>query len=168
MSIKGVPIRECNMETFGAEPAHEFLDYMFPINRWKPGVIYREKYGLHPPAIEKIININLRVTLQVFLNDKVVGKFKDPNLIRLHIPNLSFPYFYDKEFDDIIYKSEPGKCWTAEQLAKVTGGKWIVPPPQGWFTQALFFSSSKHIKTPCLALVTPKSGKTFLDNLDTQ
>ena len=166
LSIKGAPMRECYMEPFGDETPHEFLDYMWPVNRWKTGVIYREKFGMSPPAIDKILNLNLCVTLRVFLEEKVVDEFKAPNSIKMRIPNLTYPYFYDKEFDDIIYQSEPGKCWNAEQLAKVTGGEWIVPPPKDWYTQALFFSSSKNISTPCLALLTRNSSTKFLENIN--
>lgn len=138
LSIKGVPIKECDMPPYGRFQDHEFLDYMWPVNRWKPGVIYREKYSMLAPLekgsrVFKVANVDLQVEITVTVNRKVIGVFKDPSLIKMRIADL--PY-YNTEFDDIIYQSEPGKCWTAEQLAKVTGGEWIVQPPKGWYVQS--------------------------------
>jgi UDP-N-acetylmuramyl pentapeptide synthase len=31
----------------------------------------------------------------------------------------------------------PGPVWTAEQLAQITGGQWLVPPPAGWSVQSV-------------------------------
>ena len=77
--------------------------------------------------------VNLQMILTVAIDREAVGEFKSPDLIIMRIAGLPW---YNTDFDDIIYKSEPGKCWTAEQLAKVTGGEWIVPPPEGWYIQS--------------------------------
>ena len=138
LSIRGVPVRECDMPPYGAGQVHEFLDYMFPTNRWKAGVIYHERFGLMAPLPKfrnKMANIDLQIIIKVLDGTETLGVFKVPNLIKMQIAGL--PSLYNTDFDDIIYQSEPGKCWTAEQLAKVTGGKWIVPPPEGWYIQTL-------------------------------
>lgn len=166
LEIMGVPVRECDMRHYGAEyRRHEFCDNMWPVNRWKVGVIYRDRYGLLPPRDEKnLANTDLQINVKVISDNKVLGEFKAPNLIKMQIEDL--PY-YNTEFDDIIYQSEPGKCWTAEQLAKVTGGEWIVPPPEGWYAQSFkLASTSTKIKSrPTVFLATNDDAyKKILDN----
>ena len=134
LSIVGAPVRECSMPAYGKGMDHEFCDYMFPVNRWKVGVIYREKFGLRPAETRQLANVNLRVEMNVTIDGNIVGTFTDPKLIEMRLP---FTPYYKTDFDEIIYKSDPGKCWTAEQLAKVTGGEWIVPPPQDWYIQSM-------------------------------
>ncbi|MBR0061454.1 MAG: CapA family protein, partial [Selenomonadaceae bacterium] len=137
LSIRGVSVRECDMTPYGAGQAHEFLDNMYPTDRWKAGVIYREKFALLAPipkVRDKMANIDLQISIRVLDDAKVIGEFKDPDLIKMRIEK--FP-IYNSNFDDVIYRSEAGKCWTAEQLAKVTGGEWIVAPPEGWHVQTI-------------------------------
>ena len=133
LSIKGVPVRECDMPPYSQGSKRKFLKFSCPVNRWKPGIIYREKFGLFPPEIDKTANVDLQLEMKVALDGKTIGEFREPDLIKMRIANL--PY-YNTDFDNIIYHSELGKCWTAEQLAKVTGGEWIVPPPKGWYIRS--------------------------------
>jgi UDP-N-acetylmuramoyl-tripeptide--D-alanyl-D-alanine ligase len=170
LSIKGIPVRECDMPPYGTEQAHEFLDYMFPTNRWKPGVIYHEKIGLSSPQIKLIANVDLQVEIKVTADAEIVGVFKSPKLIKMKIGGL---LYFNDEFDDIIYQSEPGKCWTAEQLAKVTGGKWIVPPPKGWYINSFSRNDpliNKIYPQPTLFLAAEIKGsdshKKILKNVD--
>ena len=142
LEITGVPVRECNMRPYGAEyRQHEFCDNMWPVDRWKVGVIYRDRYGLLPPRDEKdLANVDLQINVKVMSDREVLGEFKAPDLIKMQIEGL---LYHNSDFDEIIYQSEPGKCWTAEQLAKATGGEWIVPPPEGWYIQSFRLSSNK-------------------------
>lgn len=166
LSIRAVPARECLVMPFGKGQEHEFLDFMWPVNRWKVGVIYREKFCLRPPAANKLANIPFRVKMTVASSKEILGKFQDSNLIKLQIANLKYPY-YSTEFDDIIYQSELGKCWTAEQLAKVTGGEWIVPPPEGWYMQSLIVSfESKLPRSNLLLVKTAADLKSLVGNSD--
>ena len=137
LSIRGMPVRECIMTPYGKGQAHEFLDHMFPTNRWKPGVIYREKFNLLSPLKRfggEVANVDLQVVIRLLIGNEIFGEYKASDLIKMRLPDLPR---YETDFDDIIYQSKPGKCWTAEQLAKITGGKWIVPPPENWFVQTL-------------------------------
>lgn len=145
LSTRAVPQRECRVTPYGYGQAHEFLDSMWPVNRWKPGVIYRERFGLRPPEADRLANVPLRVQIKVILGEDELGSYTFPDLIKMKITGLRYPY-YDIDFDDIIYQSEPGKCWTAEQLAKVTGGKWIVPPPKDFYIQ--YFSNVLEANPP--------------------
>lgn len=44
---------------------------------------------------------------------------------------------YRTEFPEGIRHSKPGQTWTAEQLEAVTGGRWLVRPPEGWFVKSI-------------------------------
>lgn len=132
LEMKAVPLRECRVEPYkGTERV--ILDSEYPVKFWRPGVIYYDIYKLNPPLMNKLANIDLQMELKVIIDGIVVNEFKDPDLIKVRIPELPC---YKTEFDDIIYQSKPGICWTAEQLAAVTGGEWIVPPPKGWYVQS--------------------------------
>ena len=166
LSIGGVPVRECLMPAYGSGQEHDFLDYMYPTNRWKVGVIYREKFNLLPPA-RRLANVNLRMEVVVSAGKEALGQFTDSDLIRMRLSDLTQR---DMQFDDIIYQSKPGKCWTAEQLAKVTGGKWIVPPPEGWYVQN--FNKLKILggdRPRMMVIDTPNANlarQKILDNID--
>src|SRR5690606_35349475 len=44
---------------------------------------------------------------------------------------------YRTDFPEIIHRCELGRTWTADQLEAVTGGKWLVKPPEGWFVRSV-------------------------------
>ena len=121
LQILGVPERECRMKLFGAGMMHQPCDWQFPVERWTPGVIYRERIGLIPPA--RLSNIDVRIEVRVWVDGKFSAPFVDPQLISARFPHTPF---YRTQFPDIILQSTPGKCWTAAQLAAVTGGRWLV------------------------------------------
>ena len=164
LSIRGVPVRECDMPSYGAGQAHEFCDHMWPTNRWQPGIIYRDRFGLMAPLPkdrDKMGNVDLQVSVKVSFARKVIGEYIAPDLIKMQIAKLTFPR-YKTDFDDIIYQSKPGKCWTAEQLEKVTGGKWIVPPPKGFYINSFSRNDSlvrSFKERPALFLANIMNGK---------
>lgn len=168
LEITGVPVRECEMPPYGTEyRRHEFCDNMWPVNRWKVGVIYRDRYGLLPPRDDKnLFNTDLRIEIKVTADKILLGEFKAPDIIQMRIEDL--PY-HNTDFDDIIYQSEPGKCWTPEQLAKVTGGKWIVPPPEGWHVESFLLDNYLGLKLgsrPTLLLAQTKKVLENINELD--
>lgn len=160
LTIKGVPARECDAPIYGqGKITHDFLDYMYPVNRWKAGVIYREKIGLLPPRNEnKLVNVDLRIEISVTADEEILGEWKAPDLIKMQIEGL---LYHKTEFDDIIYQSEAGKCWTAEQLAKVTGGEWLVPPPAGWYAQSFRLAANNTEVKPRPTLLLATNDKAY-------
>lgn len=90
LEVTGVPVHECDMRPYGAEyRAHEFCDNMWPVNRWKAGVIYRDRYGLLPPRdVSNLVNVNLQIKVKVKAGEKTLGKFLSPNLIKMQIAGL--------------------------------------------------------------------------------
>lgn len=83
----GVPVIEKSMPNIGAGMFHQGCDWMWPTNRWKPGVIYYERFGLRPPGIREMVNVG--ITLQVLVLDgkEILGKYIYPKSIQLQIPN---------------------------------------------------------------------------------
>ncbi|MBR6712443.1 MAG: CapA family protein [Selenomonadaceae bacterium] len=168
LEITGVPVRECDMPPYGSEyRRHEFCDNMWPVNRWKVGIIYRDRYGLLPPRDDsRLANVDLQIEVKVTAEGMLLGEFKDPNLIKMRISGL--PY-YKTDFDDIIYQSEVGKCWTPEQIAKITGGKWLVPPPAGWHVESFRLDNYLGLKLglrPTLLLAQTKKAPVDVSDLD--
>ena len=163
LSIKSVPVLECAMTPYSINMTHEFLDYMYPTNRWQAGVIYRERVGLPSPPV--LTNVDLQVGIKVFYGRESLGEFKAPNLIKMQIANLPL---HKTDFDDVIYQSEPGKCWTSEQIAKVTGGEWIVPPRRDWYVNSLSKSDAKGknlMPRPTLFVATTANFKNYYEQL---
>ncbi|SEH23276.1 UDP-N-acetylmuramyl pentapeptide synthase [Selenomonas sp. KH1T6] len=39
-----------------------------------------------------------------------------------------------------LYQSIVGQCWNAQQLAEITGGEWIVPPPPSWYVRSVSYN----------------------------
>lgn len=154
LQILGVPLRECRMGTFGSGMIHDFCDWQYPTERWKQGVIYHERLGLRPSS--RFSNIDIRIEIRVQINGKFSKPFIDPQLIKIDLKNLPQ---YRTEFPNAIYKSKPGQCWNAEQLAAVTGGKWIVPPPKGWFIQSIahHFGNVGAVKPPTLFITASRA-----------
>ncbi|MBQ9480491.1 MAG: hypothetical protein IJU71_13185, partial [Selenomonadaceae bacterium] len=153
------PVRECKMPPHGLNNMqHDFCDWMFPVDRWKPNVIYRERFGLRPPQPDQLANVDLKVEIQVSIDGKFSEPFIDTQLIKLKYPHK--PY-YRTEFPDVIYKSKPGQCWNAEQLAAVTGGKWIVEPPEGWFVQSLSISEGYRTEIPLPTMFVAYTGPQY-------
>ena len=163
LSIRGVPVLECVMTPYSISMTHEFLDYMWPTDRWQPGVIYRERFGLPSPPV--LTNVDLQVEIKVFYGRETIGEFKAPNLIKMQIAKLPL---CKTDFDDVIYQSEPGKCWTAEQIAKVTGGEWIVPPRKNWYVNSLSKSDDKgkyFLPRPTLFVATTANSQDYYEQL---
>ena len=151
--IEARPIHECNMAPYGNGMEHDLCDWMWPVNRWKPGVIYREKFGLRAPDLKRISNVPLQIQIRLNVNGKWFGPFKDPHLIELQLPHA--PHF-NRTFPDIIYRSKPGQCWNAEQIRQVTGGRWLVVPPDDWFANSIVRgrNSMKELPAPHMFVVS--------------
>ena len=51
---------------------------------------------------------------------------------------------YRQAFADKVYDRHTVGTWDAEQLQSITRGKWLKPPPKGWYIDAVV-NSQKHI-----------------------
>ena len=87
IQILGVPTIKDSMPNFGSNMEHQACDWMFPTNRWKPGVIYREKFGLLSPDEKDIVNGNICVQVAVFDGKTELDRYIHPTTIELQLPN---------------------------------------------------------------------------------
>lgn len=155
LDIRAVPTQATDMPYWGKSMDHDPCDWQMPTSRWQPGVIYRDFYGLRPPQPGKLKNIDLR--LEIGLAGKSLTMSPRPldlDIVKVQIPELDRrkqahkrhsrstvdgrkPPAYRSEFPEVIYRETPGQTWDAEQITALTGGTWLVPPPQNWFVRSV-------------------------------
>lgn len=136
IQFSAIPERECRMPVFSLNTSQAGNNSVLFTSKWIAGAAYKIIFNLEMPPLEKIANADLTLELFVILNEKVCGIYRDPQKIKMnfsHTPN------YNLNFPDSIYQNEIGKHWTAKQLADVTGGKWIVPPPENWYVNSVVY-----------------------------
>ncbi|NYT26109.1 CapA family protein [Alcaligenaceae bacterium] len=145
LDIRAVPVRATRMRPWGLSMDHDPCDWMMPTSRWKPGVIYRDYYGLRPPYLKEWENVDLQLTVDLVSTRHASRPTPLPFIIRLAVPGkdqvttppITSAPAYRTEFPDSIRSCLPGQTWTADQLETVTGGKWLARPPEGWFVRSL-------------------------------
>ena len=146
LDIRGVPKHQTTMRPWGAAMDHDPCDWMVPTSRWHPGTIYRDYYGLRPPRMSEWENVDLQLTVGIISKKYPSNPVMLPPAISLAFPDKSVaqsqspdnqPIHYRDTFPELINDCLPGETWTAEQLEAVTQGKWLVPPPKGWFVKSV-------------------------------
>ena len=88
--ILGAPTFKGAMPNFGAgidDRGHQPCDWMWPTNRWKSGVIYRERFGLRPPNKNDLFNIDLQLKISVLDGKTEIGKYISPPIVEIQIPD---------------------------------------------------------------------------------
>ncbi|MBQ9452038.1 MAG: CapA family protein, partial [Desulfovibrio sp.] len=156
ISLLGVPLRKCTMPPFGNGMEHEGCDWMWPTNRWKPGTIYREWFGLRPPNQPRMVSSDLQLEIRVTCGTQTFGPYIFPTTCALRLPNS--PY-YRGDVPESALHSLPRQCWNAQQLADVTGGTWSPPPPEGWFVSAVVRGSKQISMVPQPVLYVASTSK---------
>lgn len=154
IDIRAVPMRESTMPAWGQAMDHDPCDWMMPTSRWVPGVIYRDYYGLRPPYLKDLQNVDLHVTIRLVSGRGTSAPLTLPITVKLAIPgkntvanketSAAMAPVYRTTFPDVIYDSKPGQTWTATQLAAITQGRWVVEPPEGWYAKSVI-AGAKHI-----------------------
>lgn len=148
LNIRGVPVQATTMPVWGKSMDHDPCDWLAPTSRWRPGVIYRDFFGLRAPRKHRLINVDLRIEVGILSR-------KHPNVppylgpvLKMAIPGLESPPAsianptYRTQFPASIQDCLPGQTWTASQLLEATGGTWLVPPPEGWFVRSVAYQRS--------------------------
>lgn len=149
LDIRAVAPASLRMRPWGESMDHDPCDWMMPTSRWKPGRIYRDYYGLRPPRIEGWRDTVLDIVAGLASrHGKAADWVKLPCKVELALPASpalsagSGPY--RTEFAELPPDRDPAQTWNADQLEYVTGGKWLVRPPQGWFARSVV-RGGKHI-----------------------
>ncbi|MBF0213156.1 MAG: CapA family protein [Magnetococcales bacterium] len=148
--VQAAPVSRTKMPVWGLGMDHDPCDWMIPTSRWQPGVIYRDYYGVRAPQMSDLENIDLQIRIGLVSKVHAVKPIALPFIVKMEIPGKDpgepapDQNKYRTVFPPIIHQCAPGQTWTAEQLAAVTGGEWLVPPPKGWFVRSVV-AASKHI-----------------------
>ena len=129
------PTPGSRMPAWGLGMDHDPCDWMWPTRRWQPGRIYRDRYGLRPPARRLLVDDLLQLEVQVIGGEASGGPVALPIWRRLRaMSESSMPARVPAASatpDDVV------KTWSAAQLAEVTGGHWLVPPPADWHVRSV-------------------------------
>lgn len=147
LSLLAVPLGDSTMPEWGRGMDHDPCDWMQPTSRWQPGKIYRDYYGLRPPQKQQLENRTLQLQIRVLGNQASDAAYLYPKTISMRMPNLPTGYLsreYRTDFTGLNLQVASGQTWTAEQLAQITGGKWLVAPPKNWFVRSVV-NGKKHI-----------------------
>jgi UDP-N-acetylmuramyl pentapeptide synthase/D-alanine-D-alanine ligase-like ATP-grasp enzyme/acylphosphatase len=144
LDIRGVPVKPTKMRPWGTGMDHDPCDWMAPTSRWLPGVIYRDYHGLRPPYLTDWENIDLRLTAGIISRQYAnVAPVPLQHVIHLAVPgkdqiaSTQVAPTYKTDFPQIIHDCKPRQTWSAEQLQAITGGKWLVRPPEGWYVRSV-------------------------------
>lgn len=85
---KGAPV------VWGAGMDHDPCDWMLPTSRWVPGLIYRDYFGLRPPASKVLRNAALEVEIRLLGNGRKTDTVRVPSdigAIKLVVPSPPNP-----------------------------------------------------------------------------
>ena len=148
---------------WGLGCSHDPCDWMWPVSRWKPGQIYRDFYTLRPSVVRNWLDETLTLSVGLVSHLGKTERFPLPHRVRFELsPKAGFavlrasPAQYEIHSLDSISPT-PEILWTAEQIEEVTGGKWVVRPPEGWFVRSVTHKSRQlgnwDIKAPKLLAV---------------
>jgi len=142
IQFRAVPMRSTRMPAWGEGMDHEPCDWMWPTSRWEPGRIYRDRYGLRAPRPGLLESDVLQ--LEVRLRGALAELPPARRLFvwcGLRVPEAPVPL--PERPAPVLTALRPGASaqpapvWTAEQLQRITGGRWLVEPPPGWFVNSV-------------------------------
>ncbi len=149
IDIKAVPVRPGKMRPWGRAMDHDPCDWLVPTRAFRPGQLYRDFYGLRPPYLKDWENGELAVEIGIVSKRHVAPAIRLPIKVALSIAERPQPAqmsqdrrpsrarVYRETFPPEIDACIKGQTWTADQLAAVTGGHWLVAPKPGWFVRSV-------------------------------
>ncbi|MDT0217210.1 CapA family protein [Alcaligenes sp. AB3] len=151
LDFRAAPVRRTSMSPWGIAMDHDPCDWMMPTSRWQAGKIYRDFYSLRPPYLPKLKNVPLQLEVGLKSAEAAFARVKLPRVVHLAIPGRDEElrpekglHTYRTDYPAITRRDEQDKTWTADELAQVTGGIWLVQPPEGWYVKSLV-AGEKHI-----------------------
>jgi UDP-N-acetylmuramyl pentapeptide synthase/poly-gamma-glutamate capsule biosynthesis protein CapA/YwtB (metallophosphatase superfamily) len=142
VQFRAMPMRSTTMPPWGEAMDHDPCDWMWPTSRWEPGRIYRDRYGLRPPRPSLLESDVLQVEVRVRGDAADLPPARRlPVWCGLRVPGLPTP-LPDRPAPVLAALRSgagptPAPLWTAGQLQRVTGGRWLVAPPPGWFVNSV-------------------------------
>src|SRR5699024_8910451 len=152
--FRAEPKQKTSMPAWGRSRDHDPCDWLWPTSCWKEGKIYRDFYGLRPPQPRQLENVPLILTVALVSNSNQIERVRLSKEFELSFgfakkaENKSYVEAQKENSKSVVYKtnfpqlgafgsSDGVATWTAEQLALITGGVWLVEPPKGWFVRSV-------------------------------
>lgn len=144
LDFQAHPESDSRLGHWGASCDHDPCDWMWPTSRWQRGAIYRDQYALRPPSIkhwqDATLQLSVRLKAAAAVTDRVYlpvsAKFA-LNPREAFAVLRAFPPQYRVFPKDQLVGAPDERLWTAEQLQKITGGRWLQEPPPEWYIRAL-------------------------------
>lgn len=128
---------------WGRSSSHDPCDWMWPLRRWTPDQIYRDFYTLRPSSVTNWLDSTLTLSVGLVSHQGKTDRVTLPQKIRLALsPKAGFrvllanPAQYEVPALNKISPT-PVILWTAQQLEEITGGTWLVKPPEGWYVSSV-------------------------------
>lgn len=159
LEVTAVPSWEEGTKPWGLGMDHDFCDWLLPTSRWCPGVVYRDFYGIRPPARKEWVNTELRLQLRLLTGaGSERGRVRLPVYFGLGLPEkpaMRWPFIqrsYRSDFSLLPPAREQTYAWDAAQLQAVTGGVWLTPPAHDWHVSSVVRgrSHAAMVKPPTL------------------
>jgi UDP-N-acetylmuramoyl-tripeptide--D-alanyl-D-alanine ligase len=129
---------------------HDPCNWMWPTSRWQPGLVYRDVHALQPPVAAQLHDVELQIEVGLVSAAMQVERVRVPKFVAFAVradkatpaPLKAYPPppRYRALSADLLPPDLPGaagQTWNAEQLVAVTGGRWLVAPPPGWFVRSV-------------------------------
>ncbi|MGP5311031.1 CapA family protein [Vreelandella alkaliphila] len=149
LNIQGIPVRGTTMAPWGRGMDHDPCDWMMPTSRWQPGLIYRDYYGLRPPHLRNLKNIDLQIKAGIVSQKKEVPPVSLPTIVRLAIPGKDEP----QPTADLRQNVNKERCsFSSSELPQVIGGYWVYPPKEEVYVD-YFVSGAGLVKNPRTCMV---------------
>ncbi|MDR2239750.1 MAG: CapA family protein [Zoogloeaceae bacterium] len=123
---------------------HDPCDWMWPTSRWRPGLIYRDFCSLRWPDLREWIDLSLILSVRLVNDDGSTARYRLPGRIEVKLSqefglklSRAHPVKYVVPPPEEISPTPPGVLWSAKQLEEITGGTWLVRPPETWFVRSV-------------------------------
>ncbi|WP_445357545.1 CapA family protein [Microbulbifer sp. ANSA002] len=149
LDFRAIPTLQSSMPCWGTSMDHDPCDWQLPTSHWEPNTIYRDFFGLRAPASRDLSDAELHLYVGLISNKTKIKPIPIPGVMsKLSLtPQREYQKskipVYRTKFPDIIYDHLPGQTWNAEQLATISGGTWLEPPPKDkeWFVSSVVSDS---------------------------
>lgn len=133
---------------WGVACDHDPCDWMWPTSRWSSRTIYRDRYSLRPPSIKCWRDETLQLSVGLKCGEQRTERIKLPIEIKFKLsPKEAFsvlranpPQYRAPAKEEI--PPTPQVLWDAQQLERITGGKWLTRPPHYWYIRSISHKSN--------------------------
>ncbi|MDZ4356556.1 MAG: Mur ligase family protein, partial [Variovorax sp.] len=137
--------------TWGLSTGHAPCHGRHPVSQWEPGKVYRDVHTLRPPLATRLYDVDMQMEAGLIGPDgRRVERLRMPRFFDFILqegkaspaPMWRFPPVprYRVVAPASLPPDQPGEprqTWNAAQIEAVTGGRWHVAPPPGWFIRSL-------------------------------